>query len=221
MFPLLNENKENTLELFQIWLNLPQVNKMVEPHFTMLWREALSNFVTQDSDGKRIEIEVTAGAIGNVQPLATPPDSWAADADNHVAIWTIKLDRGAKWQLPASVRGLNRALYFFKGSTLKIAGEKIAVKNGVQLLSDIDVLLENSGDACELLLLQGRPINEPVVQHGPFVMNTRAEIEKAFADYRDTEFGGWPWPIADPVHGPTRGRFAKHMDGRVEEPGGW
>ena len=68
----------------------------------------------------------------------------------------------------------------------------------------------------ELLVLQGRPIGEPVVQYGPFVMNTKAEVQQAFADYRDTEFGGWPWPAPDPVHPREQGRFARHADGRVE-----
>ena len=71
---------------------------------------------------------------------------------------------------------------------------------------------------CQLLMLQGRPIGEPVAQYGPFVMNTDAEIQQAFADYRRTEFGGWPWGVPDPVHPRESGRFAKHADGRVEKP---
>ena len=69
----------------------------------------------------------------------------------------------------------------------------------------------------DVLVLQARPIGEPVAMYGPFVMNDRAGIEQAFADYRQTGFGGWPWPDDDPTHGREQGRFARHADGRVEE----
>jgi quercetin 2,3-dioxygenase len=68
----------------------------------------------------------------------------------------------------------------------------------------------------ELLLLQGRPIGEPVAQYGPFVMNTPIELRQAFQDYQRTQFGGWPWPSNGPVHPREEGRFARHPDGRIE-----
>ena len=93
-------------------------------------------------------------------------------------------------------------------------------RRGPALAPDADVEVPIVGGAygAEALVLQGRPIGEPVAQYGPFVMNDRAGIEQAFDDYRATGFGGWPWPTDDPVHPREAGRFARHADGRWEEP---
>ena len=64
-----------------------------------------------------------------------------------------------------------------------------------------------SGNA-EFLWMQGKPIAEPVAQYGPFVMNTKSEIQQAISDYRRTQFGGWPWPRDDMVFPVDKDRFA-------------
>ena len=86
----------------------------------------------------------------------------------------------------------------------------------MRVKSDVGIALECGDAECEILVLQGRPIGQPVAQYGPFVMNTAAEIQRAMADYRRTQFGGWPWPSDDPVHAREEGRFAKHADGPIE-----
>jgi hypothetical protein len=68
-----------------------------------------------------------------------------------------------------------------------------------------------------ILMLQGKPIGEPVMQYGPFVMNTKQEINEAFEDYHKTQFGGWPWKRYDQVHDSDKKRFAKYADGKLEE----
>jgi hypothetical protein len=93
----------------------------------------------------------------------------------------------------------------------------VDVQSVVEVRAQDALELVNGDQETELLMLQGRPIGEPVAQYGPFVMNTQAEIHQAFADYRRTEFGGWPWGASDPVHPRDTGRFARHADGRVEE----
>jgi hypothetical protein len=208
MFPLLDKTADNPVELFQIWLNLPASDKLVEPHFAMLWSDNIP--VVRE---RSAEITIIAGALGEHVPPPPPPRSWASRADSNIAIWSIVL-RG-EWTLPPAKLGTTRTLYVFRGS-VRIGDTEISKGTGVALQPDVSV--DVAGDA-EMLLLQGKPIGEPVAQHGPFVMNTRVEIQQAFVDYQRTKFGGWPWPSDDPVHPRDRGRFARHADGRVEDIG--
>lgn len=216
MFPLIHADKENTMELFQIWLNLPKKNKMVEPHFKMLWREAIPNYVHTDSNNKITNIEVIAGNLGDKTAPTPPPDSWAADSNHEVAVWNIKMQAGATFTLPKASGGINRTIYIYEGTGVKIADTNIPKYNAVELKSELDVLIQSGTDETSILLLQGKPINEPVIQYGPFVMNTKEEINQAFQDYHDTQFGGWPWPRYDQVHDRKQTRFAKHADGKME-----
>ena len=220
MFPLLNTAAPNPLELFQIWLNLPAANKMATPYFTMFWADRIPRATMADDHGRETEVAVIAGRLQAETPLAAPPASWAAQADADVAIWTLRMAPGARWTLPpAASAATRRHLYFFKGASVDIARHPVQQHGAIELRGDASVELLNGESESEFLLLQGRPIGEPVAQHGPFVMNTRAEIMQAFADYQRTQFGGWPWPDNAPVHGRDPARFARHPDGREEQPG--
>lgn len=216
MFPLIHKDKENHMELFQIWLNLPQKNKMVDAHYKMLWGDTIPNYEHQDTNGKQTQVEVMAGTLGEYKAPAPPPNSWAADAANEVAIWNIRIEANGTWTIPKAGKGINRTLYFYEGNNLELQGTTIAPYHAIEVHSDQDLELKVGATEAKILLLQGKPINEPVVQHGPFVMNTRQEIQQAFADYQQTRFGGWPWPKYDQVHDRNLGRFAKHADGREE-----
>ncbi|MCB0706453.1 MAG: pirin family protein [Saprospiraceae bacterium] len=216
MFPLLNKDKGNPFEIFQIWINLPRASKFVEPHFKMLWNETIPVLTETDTAGKSAEIRIVAGKIHQKQAPAPTPDSWAASPENEVSILTIKLEAGATWVLPKAAAQLNRNLYFYKGDRMQIDGQTMSVNHAARLQSDQDISLKAGEQDCFLLLLQGKPINEPVVQYGPFVMNTESEIQEAFQEYRRTQFGGWPWPNQEQTHDREKGRFALHADGREE-----
>jgi redox-sensitive bicupin YhaK (pirin superfamily) len=217
MFPLLSQKEENPMELFQIWLNLPKRNKMVEPHFKMLWQDTIPNYVHTDSNNKTTKVEVIAGKLADKNAPTPPPNSWAADNLNEVAVWNIKMEAGATWTLPKASEGINRTVYFYEGTTLSLAGKQIPSYSAVEVKSQFDLALIAGNEAVSILVLQGKPINEQVMQYGPFVMNTKEEIKQAFEDYHATQFGGWPWPKYDQVHDRTKGRFAKHADGTLEE----
>jgi quercetin 2,3-dioxygenase len=221
MFPLLNQSAENPLELFQIWLNLPAKSKMVEPHFTMMWRDQIPTFSFVDANAKTTLVNAIAGSLKHKglaqKPPSPPPDSWAAQSESALAIWTIKMPAGASWLLPkSSFKNIGRRLYFFKGDSIMIANQKLAAHAALELDASQSIEIVNGETESELLMLQGKPISEPVAQHGPFVMNTQQEIRQAVHDYQRTQFGGWPWPDVSPVHGTTPVRFAKFPDGRIE-----
>ena len=218
MFPLLDREAPNPVELFQIWLNLPGEDKLVKPHFAMLWAGEIPRHVFRDSAGRAVEVTTVAGEREGKKPPPPPPKSWASRADTDVAIWTLKLEPGASWTLPpARHPEAIRTLYFFVGPSLKIDDRELTTHSAAVVRSDVALKLEAGADTCEVLMLQGVPIGEPVAQHGPFVMNTREQIQQAFLDYQRTRFGGWPWPADDPVHGRDAARFAKHIDGHVEK----
>jgi redox-sensitive bicupin YhaK (pirin superfamily) len=218
MFPLVKRDSPNPLELFQIWLNLPKSEKFADPHFSMQWADQIPKLEALDGSGRKTEVTLVAGSLGDLKPVAPPPHSWASRPESDLAIWTLKMAPHAKWTLPPAQKGTNRTLYFFRGDSIRVGDTPVPVQRAVELEDGLEVPLENGGAEAELLLLQGRPIGEPVAQYGPFVMNTRAEIEQAFQDYQETRFGGWPWKSDDPVHSREETRFAKHADGRMERP---
>ncbi len=220
MFPLLERDAPNPVELFQIWLNLPAEDKLVEPHFAMLWSGDIPRCVFTDDAGRTTEVTVVAGTLDGRRAPPPPPRSWASRPDSEVAIWCIRMQPGARWTMPpAATNRTRRTLFFFAGPSLRVGDVTQRSHAALSVRAGRELSLEAGEGECEMLLLQGRPIGEPVVQYGPFVMNTRAEIERAVLDYRRTRFGGWPWPKDDPVHG-RDARFARHADGKVERPGG-
>lgn len=216
MFPLLNNEAGNPAELFQVWLNLPKAKKFVLPFFKMLWSEDIPIVRMTDENGKSTEINVIAGSLDSVTALPPAPDSWAAEPENEVAVWTIKMEAGAQWKIPAASEQAGRSLYFHRGSSVSVDGDEVSSGKAIELKANEDTILINGNSDGYFLLLQGKPINESVVQYGPFVMNTQSEIQQAMQDYRQTEFGGWPWSRRDQVHPRDKGRFATHQDGTEE-----
>ena len=217
MFPLVDPDGPNPLELFQIWVNLPARSKMVTPHFAMFWSEDIP--VADESDpAGTVRVTVAASEYRGHIPPKPPPESWAAADDAEVTIWLAEIGASAAWQVPAARNaGTVRTLYVPHNSAPVRIGDEELPAGTAALVDSSEIRVTGLGDA-EVLLLGGRPIAEPVAQYGPFVMNTQEEIHQAFTDYRDGGFGGWPWADSAPNHGPDAGRFAVHADSRLDEP---
>jgi redox-sensitive bicupin YhaK (pirin superfamily) len=216
MFPLVNQNKDNPLEIFQVWLNLPKASKMVDPHFKMLWKEDIPVVEHKDASGNTTIVDVIAGKLETTQAVDPTPNSWAAKTDNAVAVYTVKMSPKAVWTLPKTDASANRSIFFYKGDEVEVAGQSIGSAAIIEAAAGEDIEIKNGSEDSYFLILEGKPINEPVVQHGPFVMNTQEEIRETMKEYGKTQFGGWPWAEREVAHPAEKGRFALHSDGREE-----
>jgi len=238
MFPLIFQEKPNPTRFFQIWINLPGKNKMCDPSFAMFWNNDVPKWKSEDekaavtvfygdyflSNNNNNDDGNDDNAESPLQNTNRPPtDSWATDHDNDVTILHITIQPGGTLSIPkahksssssssSSETEINRVLYAIEGLDEKPEINQVAIDQGIITVDagvDLEVTVPaNAKQACEFLLLQGKPIGEPVAQHGPFVMNTRQEIEQAFMDYQKTKFGGWPWLRDDMVFPREKGRFA-------------
>lgn len=229
MFPLLDQDNENVLELFQVWLNLPRKSKMVEPGYRMLWHEdvpkAFPNGGSQRTGATGgVELTLIGGELSGMNtPPPPPPNSYAVDPASDLLILTVQLAAGASWTLPRysgprPLDGLNRNVYFFAGQAARIDGVSLAKHKRVKVRPDVDLELaaEDKGPV-DVLVLQGRDIGEPVVQHGPFVMTSREEIKQAMIDFQRGQFGDWQFSSGSVVHSRASPRFMKYGDGTSEE----
>jgi len=212
MFPLLNKDS-NPFEICQIWLNLPKKSKKADPYYKMLWSEDIPTVTEKDKNGKTTSINLIAGYYKDRSALSPTPDSWANNPDNHVQIWTLKMEPGANFRLPSLDEEVSRSLYFYQGDSYSIGDTEVMGDHLVELDPNQETLITNGSKEGHYILLQGRQINEPMVQYGPFVANTKQELQETMQKYRETEFGGWPWETSGPVHDKSKGRFSRLPDG--------
>ena len=132
MFPLVNDDAPNPLRLFQIWLNLPARSKMVDTAFVMHWAEDVQS-VTETDAG--YELVVWAGELLGCKGQKPPPASWAADANNDVAVYFVTVHPGGAFTLPPSKIGAvsNRYAYFFEGDAVEIDARAIPAKSAIEI----------------------------------------------------------------------------------------
>jgi redox-sensitive bicupin YhaK (pirin superfamily) len=200
MFPLVNTEKENPLELLQIWLNLPSASKKVAPNYNVYSSQKTKTVVL---DSKRVNIKLYSGSIGETKGNTPPKNSWASTEKNEICVWLIEIKHSGKFTIPKAKNSNSlTSLYFYEGENIAIHDNNFGKMTGFELNSNEEVLVENISDqTAKLLLLRGAPIDEPVIQHGPFVANSREGLIEIVNRYNQTQFGGWPWKSSDVTHG--------------------
>ena len=156
---------------FQLWINLPARDKMSDPAYQEFSSAAIPE-VALDAG----RVRVLAGEFGGVRGVIE-------DSATDVLYLDVTLAAAARFSLPLSGTR-NAFVYVFEGAA-RLAGQELQTHNLAVLGTGDTVDIVAGEEGARFILVAGRPIGEPVVQYGPFVMNTREEIEQAFADYRD------------------------------------
>ncbi|MGM0395923.1 MAG: pirin family protein [Bacillota bacterium] len=218
MFPLINEDKPNTMELFQVWLSLDHANRMVEPDYKMLWNEDIPRISIGEKGGEA-RITLVAGELAERKAVRPTKDSWANNPDNRLSIQLIELDPDVEYELPVGSTTMKRSIYNYFDGVVLVEGKELRKKMYMFLSADEKTKIKNMSDSVvKLLMLESEPIDEPILVYGPFVMTTKEEIRQAYDDYQRTQFGGWPFPEQEVAHEKSMGRFAEYPDGRIERP---
>ncbi|WP_099207124.1 pirin family protein [Xanthomonas citri] len=173
------EQESGRMRGFQLWVNLPARDKMTDPKY----QEYAPNHIPVAHPAPGVTVKVIAGAVGEVVgPIVQPATS--------PVYLDIALEPNMEWeyQLPS---GHNAFAYAFEGAltvgesdTARVLpAQQLAVLGGGQRLR-----LHAGADGAQLILVAGRPLNEPVLRHGPFVMNTKQELMQAFVDFQEGRF---------------------------------
>ncbi|MBX8538593.1 pirin family protein [Pseudomonas cichorii] len=171
------EQEEGVMRGFQLWLNLPGKNKLMDASYRDIQPQDIPRLTTEAG----VEVVVIAGRFddGQVQQdgAVQRPDTEPQYFDFH-----LPAGRSISPLIPAGHRAL---LYVYEGA-IEVEGcpQTVGASRLVRLADDGELQI-NSAEGARVLLIAGRPLREPVVQYGPFVMNTREEIEQALRDFRD------------------------------------
>lgn len=175
----LPEQENGLMHGFQLWVNLPARDKLTAPDYRDLPAEAIPVYTADDGVTIKVIAGESDGVAGAVQREATTP-----------LYLDLELPPGATHTV-AIPPGHNAFVYIYQGQVeLGRRGQRVAARQLAVLSNtpESDGVLLRSADGARLLLIAGRPLHEPIVQWGPFVMNRREEIEAALADYRDGRF---------------------------------
>ncbi len=173
------EQESGQMRGFQLWVNLPARDKMTDPKYQEFAPDRIP--VTAPGDG--VQVKVIAGQVGEVSGPIVQPATDPVYLD-------ITLAANARWEYTLP-EGHNAFAYVFEGGLTvgqgedarPVARQELAVLGGGELLQ-----LQVGAEGARLILVAGRPLREPVMRHGPFVMNTRQELMQAFVDFQEGRF---------------------------------
>ena len=172
------EQEQGRMEGFQLWLNLPAKDKLCAPWYRDIPAEQIPELRTDQGASVRVIAGASHGVAGAMQREATQP-----------LYLDLHLPGGARFEQPLPA-GHNAFVYVYRGE-VTVAGKLVPAQRMAVLANDArsdGVVIEAGADA-RVLLIAGKPLKEPIVQYGPFVMNSKEEIYQALSDFRDGQLG--------------------------------
>ena len=172
----LPEQEDGLMEGFQLWLNLPARDKMIAPSYRDLPAQAIPELLAADGVRVRVIAGASQGVAGAVQREATAP-----------LYLDVHLPAGSRFEQVVPP-GHNAFIYTYRGRVV-VDGTEVADRHMAILANDGAAAVSiEAAEAARVLLVAGQPLNEPIVQYGPFVMNSSEEIEQTLRDYRAGKF---------------------------------
>ncbi|WP_415341156.1 pirin family protein [Clostridium perfringens] len=164
--------------MVQLWVNLPKDKKMIEPKYQPLLKEEMGVLKLDNDKG---EISIISGEVNGIKG--------PANTFTNINLYNINLKNYGNTTL-SEPKNFNTAILILKGEA-KVNEDKICKEGDFIVFENVEgeILLESLTEESLFLVLSGEPINEPVVSHGPFVMNTLGEILDAYEDFRNNKFG--------------------------------
>lgn len=170
------QKQGGTVEMIQVWINLPQKLKMSDPDYQGFQKDEIPLISMQDG---KVQMQVVSGTWFDVEgPVDSLTDIQSA---------TITLSAGTRQKIPIR-SGHNVVCYLLSGEAL-INNSQVSAHHAITFEPAEGPLLIDVREETRILLLTGEPLDEPVVQHGPFVMNTRDEVMEAMKDYQAGKMG--------------------------------
>lgn len=172
----LPEQEEGLMEGFQLWVNLPARNKMIAPYYQDIPAEAIPEFTTDSG----VRVRVIAGTSHGLAGAVERPDTEPLYLDIH-------LPAGSSFSQPVDP-GFNAFTYTYRGEVM--IGQTTVPDRHMAILANDggDAVHIEAREAARMILVAGKPLNEPIVQYGPFVMNTQEEIQQTLQDYKAGHF---------------------------------
>lgn len=174
------QQEQGRMRGFQLWINLPAQEKMKPAAYRDISAEKIP--VIELAGGGRLKL-IAGRLVHAGRPVSGPINGAPGDLSTDPLFVDIELPPGGRHRLEIP-EGHNAFAYAYEG-TARLAGRALDTQQAAILGDGSYVDIEAGAKGLRLVALAGKPLGEPVVQYGPFVMNTREEIEQAMADYRD------------------------------------